>query len=752
MTARTGRPDRPSVAREGSAPSDPGPSGPEQPRRRGISLASRLAATVLGVGSASLIVATIVGVNAGQSLGRDLVEDGIGVLRASGSTEVVAQLRHYERLAEQIAGGPAAPVAIREFSSALGALSSTPRAVTRAQRQELLAAYEELYLDPLRAGGDVVQVSDVLSEDPAAVYLQATYSLPDAPVTDPIAVDDADDGSQWSSVHARFHPAYRTAVRQVELRDIYLVDARTERIVYSASKGPDLGTSLTVGPYSGSVVARAADAAVVDREVVVTDLSFYRGVPGVPLGAAAAPVIDDGDLVGVVVLTYDGAVYTDHLRSLHEATVDDGSTDLYVIGVDGTTRSDPQAYLADPEGFLDASSAAGVLPTADRAVIDRNGTTVLVHPAAGETASAAFDGEEDVAARTSMTGAKAVGAVTRIPFDDVEWYVVAEIDAADADATVSSFRQVLLVGAAVFVIVLAFVAVAWARHIMWPVRVISDRLGRAELARTGGGGLEPVTIPDRSPVEMHRLADSFAAMGSSLRGQQEDLRDARAERLRVLERMLPASVAQRIVRGDVESLDEVPSATVAVVVVLGLGQLVGGGRSGSDRRLLDQLHAELDEISLEHGLDRIKVVGDSYFAACGHDRPYLDHARRVVSFAEQVAGAVRDTSRTASATLDTTIGISTGPVTVGMSGGARLVYDVWGPTVTTAHDLARSAHAGEIVLTDATRARLPDEIALRRWGDGPAADQRRAQGPGSPVWQVVAADTDDSPSGSGALR
>lgn len=46
-----------------------------------------------------------------------------------------------------------------------------------------------------------------------------------------------------------------------------------------------------------------------------------------------------------------------------------------------------------------------------------------------------------------------------------------------------------------------------------------------------------------------------------------------------------------------------------------------------------------------------------------------------------------------------------------MTGGSRLLYDVWGDTVTTAHHLARRAGSGGIILSDTTHALLPDEVA-----------------------------------------
>ncbi len=74
-------------------------------------------------------------------------------------------------------------------------------------------------------------------------------------------------------------PRLRTAVVQGGLLDVYLIDA-TNASSTPVAKGPDLGTSLAVGPFSGSIVARAADAAVASADGIVTDLSFYRACPG----------------------------------------------------------------------------------------------------------------------------------------------------------------------------------------------------------------------------------------------------------------------------------------------------------------------------------------------------------------------------------------------------------------------------------------------------------------------------------------
>jgi class 3 adenylate cyclase len=702
-------------------------------------VATRLAGTMLAVGLASLLAATLVGVDAGQRLGRAIVDATLASSQSSGAREVGAQLAHYQRLAQQMATSPQAATAIQEFSDAFRPLRGSEPAELAEIRQQLLESYEELYFEPLRELGQVVQVRDVLSSDPAALYLQGAYSRPLPPVDDPSTVDDAGDGSTWSQVHARYHPTYRTAAREADLRDVYLVDADTERIVYSSAKGPDLGTSLAVGPYSGTVVARAVDAAVSSEEAVVTDLSFYRAAPGVPIGAAAAAVRDGLDVVGAIVLTYDASIFTERLSSLAAtaADTDTGSTgQMYVVGADGTTRSNPQAFVLSPSDYLDDAVAAGVLTTQDRDSIERAGTTVLIQPAVDATVNSARAGDTDPHRGTGIDGSDVVYGVEPVANDDVTWSVVREVGTSTVESAISVFRRILLVGSALFVVGLAFAAVAWATRFLRPVRIISARLGRSALADLGDVSPEPVVIPERSSVELHRLAETFTDMGNALVRQRRAVVEARARRLDVMRRTLPPAVAQRIARGDVEAVEQVASVTVAVVVVLGLGRLLSVDPAGA-RRTLDELHREIDALADEHGVDRIKVVGDAYFAACGHDRPYIDHAPRVVAFATDVVGAVAAGSGRAGVRLDATIGITSGPVSVGMTGGDRLVYDVWGPTVTTAHTLARSARAGEVVITDVTRRRLPGELAVSPWLGAPGA-AHTGETSASTVWVVQA--------------
>lgn len=714
----------------------------DQPRKRrfkrnGVSVATRLAAAVLLVSLVSLVVATIVGITSGSDLGRSIYETRLTTLSSASASDVAGELLSTRSGTEALALSPATAVAIDAFDRAFTALSDETEIDATEASVELTTAYDDTYLSVPGPNGAPPSIGEIVAADPRALYLQTIYSIETVDVetgeivvgdptdgqivetrvvADPGRVDDAGDASEWTRVHRGYHPAYRRIRDDLGLLDLYFIEPNDSRIVYSVGKGPDLGTSLVTGPFGGSVLANTVDRVIDDPDAgtAVSDLSLYNGAPGDVVGVMASPVWDGDVLAGVVAGMYDGSAFTEILNTAAITDDDDendagddnlsGVADAYLIGSDGTLRSDPLSFVEDPVAFLDLSEASGLLTPAERAEIEISGTTVLVQPAVGATISAAEAGDDDVTERTSMTGGEVYSTVEPVPFDGVQWYVASEADVVVAETALGDFRDILIVGASLFMIVIAFLGVWWANRLLDPVRTISERLGTIDVDH------DPLTIPEQSPVEMHHLVASFDSMAATLDHQQVALAVAREERLSLLRQLLPTAVANRLANGDVDRLERVPQASAVVLVVRGLGQLVRSGNSHANRDLVDRLHSELDGLAEQHGLDRIKVVGDAYFAACGHDRPFIDHAPRVVTFATDARDAVRAVGAAAGIDLDVSVGADTGPVSVGMTGGSGLVYDVWGGPVSAAHLLARSAGAGTILVSDVTHSMLPDEI------------------------------------------
>ncbi len=114
----------------------------------------------------------------------------------------------------------------------------------------------------------------------------------------------------------------------------------------------------------------------------------------------------------------------------------------------------------------------------------------------------------------------------------------------------------------------------------------------------------------------------------------------------------------------------------------------------------------------QRGLERIRLTGDAYFAACGTVRPHIDHAARAVQFALDVHDLVLDLRYDEHGQVQLGAAVDSGPVTVGLTGGAGLVFDAWGATVQRAADMARRAGPDGVVVSAAVRSQLPSSFLV----------------------------------------
>jgi adenylate cyclase len=126
--------------------------------------------------------------------------------------------------------------------------------------------------------------------------------------------------------------------------------------------------------------------------------------------------------------------------------------------------------------------------------------------------------------------------------------------------------------------------------------------------------------------------------------------------------------------------------------------------------ILDEIFSAFDELVAEHGLEKIKTIGDGYMAAAGIPTPRSDHAEA----AARAALAMRETlpALPAAAGLSLRVGIDSGPAVAGVIGRSKLGYDLWGDTVNTASRMESHAPPGAIQVTERTRARLGDGFVL----------------------------------------
>ena len=93
-------------------------------------------------------------------------------------------------------------------------------------------------------------------------------------------------------------------------------------------------------------------------------------------------------------------------------------------------------------------------------------------------------------------------------------------------------------------------------------------------------------------------------------------------------------------------------------------------------------------------VEKIKTIGDAYMAACGIPEANPDHQKIMIKFALGMMQDLKNYNQTATIKFNIRIGLNSGPVTAGVIGTHKFIYDVWGDTVNVASRMESAANEG----------------------------------------------------------
>jgi class 3 adenylate cyclase len=674
---------------------------------RHTSVATRLAIGILFVSVVSLVGSVVIAVAGSGSAGEDLLHERLSTTVGARAAEIDAYLGQVAAALEAMGSDRMAIDGVQQFAAGYDELNQLTFDDLDVDRADLAAFYLDEFVPILEeVRGVPVDVLDVSSGlDPAAVYLQAAYIA-----RSPFSIDekrllsDAEDGSSWTDVHKALHPLFRASADRLGFADLYLIEPENKTIVYSSNKKIDFGTSLENGPHSGTALANLVKRVVSSGEAGVVDgVDFTAYPPGFdnPTAFAATPLFDGDTLVGVLAASLSSDRIDEIMTRDWRAGRLGETGEIFLVGPDARMRSDSRTFLEDPEAYLARVEEIGTATAEERNQMAALGTTVLFQDVDSPAVRAALRGESGIASDTSYLGEEVYTAYQPLDSDAYRWAILVQQDRAAVDKSVNDYVRASLLLTTVVVIALTFFAVAWASSFVNPLRAMSAALARIK------DGDDHTTVPSGGAREFRALAGHLSAMVDDLSKRKHAVSDALSKKTSVLLALLPPAVADAVVGGDRQLVETVPHATVVVLVFDGLDELFRTRDAAANRDLMHSIVDMTDEIAAVFGLERVKVMGDTYFAVCGVETPYLDHAPRSVRFALETRAEIRRFAEENGLDLDVSGGVEAGPVTVGLIGNARLIYDLWGETPERASAFASLAGDGEILVTDAVRDRLP---------------------------------------------
>lgn len=190
---------------------------------------------------------------------------------------------------------------------------------------------------------------------------------------------------------------------------------------------------------------------------------------------------------------------------------------------------------------------------------------------------------------------------------------------------------------------------------------------------------------------------------------EEKNRQIMAEKERsdlLLLNILPSEVAEELKRTGEAVARQYNHVTVLFTDFV---NFTGESEQMNPTELVQEIHKNFtafDAIIEEHGLEKIKTIGDAYLAVCGMPNELPDHGIRVIN----AALAILEYIRNSHGKFKIRIGVHSGPVVAGIVGVKKYAYDIWGDTVNTASRMESSSEPGKINISGATYALVQDHF------------------------------------------
>ncbi len=265
-----------------------------------------------------------------------------------------------------------------------------------------------------------------------------------------IAVDTANDGSDYADVHARYHAWFRHFMEAKGFPDIFLVNP-DGAVVYSVSKGPDYATNLLTGKWKDGDLAqlfRRIAAAPKKGQVFFTDVRAFAEMGGQPASFIGAPVIgDDGQYLGALIFQMP----IGRINDIMQLAVGMGKTgQTYLVGADKTLRSQPR-LATQPE--------------------------ILRQRVDNTAVSEALAGHKGVVTVNGLRGQPAVAVYAPLSFLGAQWAVVGEIEIAEIMAPAHAMGKFMLIGGALVLVAVVAIGLAVARNTTTPLGAMTGAMG-----------------------------------------------------------------------------------------------------------------------------------------------------------------------------------------------------------------------------------------------------------------------------------
>lgn len=172
--------------------------------------------------------------------------------------------------------------------------------------------------------------------------------------------------------------------------------------------------------------------------------------------------------------------------------------------------------------------------------------------------------------------------------------------------------------------------------------------------------------------------------------------------------MLPSPIADRLKKGEHSIRDEFQAS----VLFVNIRHFTEAFSSEMVTKVFDRIH----KLSEDFGVEKIKILGETYMIVSGIPIQITDHEERLANFSLALKEEIVKLNEETGLDLALRIGMASGTVIAGIVGSKKFIYDLWGDVVTLAAFLESSSEVGHIQISEEMAHSLHSSFDLEERG------------------------------------
>lgn len=687
---------------------------------RSISIKSRLMLMLLFVSIAACSVLIYIGFQSGKDAITGTIFNELKGIRAAKQHGIESYFDHIYQVVEVLSKNESTESAVAELKSGFQKLGNEK---IDAHCSNQLTGYYEGFLNKLSKNLKIEQSIDIYyPESATACYLQYEYII-DNPneVGKKHLMFNAGDGSDYTDAHRRHHEFFSEVVEKFGFYDLFLVDIETGDIIYSVFKEADFATNLYSGPHRKSNLAtlvrnlnRNSD---IDSPQIV-DFDTYRPSYGAPAAFIGFPVKRNNLPIGALVIQIPANeinnIMTDNQNWAANGLGESGET--YLVGSDNFMRSDSRFYLEDTLQFRKNLIDYGT----DVEAVDKMyalGTTILQQKVNNDGIHEALLGKSNTEIIEDYRGKDVLCSYSKLKIDELDWVVLSSIDVDEAFKPIEDFTRKVFTSFCVVILAITFLSIFLAARFLKPIELLTEGV------RKLGKGDYDYRIDIKSKGEFGELAQNFNLMMNQLSLQQSTIESQTKDNERLIHNFLPKPIVKRLKKGEKSIASKVPNVTVLFIDIMGFSEHANYATAKKSVSLLNELVEAFDAAAQKHHIEKIKTVGDTYFAACGLHTPVLDHMKRMVDFAINARQIINGFNINNNLDFKIRCCLHSGEVTAGVVGVQSFNYVVWGDTVTQLFRMASYRIPDSIFVSETVYDKVEENYSFKKLDGIPSSSK-----------------------------